>query len=70
LTHEIPFHDFGGDGPVLHFAHANAYPPGCYQQFIAPFLAHYHVTAIYHRPSGRAATPPICRTIGISSPMT
>lgn len=46
----IPFLDFGGAGPTLHFAHANAYPPGCYRQFIAPFLADYHVLGIKHRP--------------------
>jgi pimeloyl-ACP methyl ester carboxylesterase len=46
----IPFVDFGGDGPLLHFAHANAYPPTCYQQFIEPFLANYHVLAMQQRP--------------------
>lgn len=46
----IPFHNFGGDGSVIHFAHANAYPPACYRQFLAPFLAQYHVEGVYHRP--------------------
>ncbi|PID85476.1 MAG: hypothetical protein CSA11_00765 [Chloroflexi bacterium] len=46
----IPFIDFGGSGSLLHFAHANAYPPECYQQFITPFLSNYHVMAIKHRP--------------------
>ena len=47
---QIPFLDFGGDGPLLHFAHANAYPPACYQQMIAPLLPHYHVIGVQNRP--------------------
>ncbi len=46
----IPFHDFSGTGQTIHFAHANAYPPGCYRQFIAPFLDQHHVIGIKHRP--------------------
>lgn len=23
----LPFHDFGGDGPLIHLAHANGFPP-------------------------------------------
>jgi len=46
----IPFVDFGGSGSLLHFAHANAYPPACYQQFIEPFLPNYHVLAMKQRP--------------------
>ncbi|MBK8987972.1 MAG: alpha/beta hydrolase [Chloroflexi bacterium] len=57
MAHIIPFHDFGGDGPILHFAHANAYPPASYQQFIAPFLRHYHVQAVQHRPLWPGSDP-------------
>jgi len=46
----IPFYDFGGSGPLLHFAGPNAYTPETFRQFIAPFLAHYHVIATYPRP--------------------
>ena len=46
----IPFLDFGGAGPILHFAHANAYPPGCYRQFVAALRSHYRVLAIEQRP--------------------
>lgn len=42
--------DFGGDGPVLLFAHANAYTPLCYQKFLIPFTESYHVIAPKHRP--------------------
>ena len=50
MTFQIPFLDFGGAGQVLHFAHANAYPPGCYRQFIAGLTDHYRVLAIEQRP--------------------
>lgn len=46
----IPFTDFGGDGPPLHFAHANAYPPGAYRPFITALTAHYDVLAMHQRP--------------------
>jgi pimeloyl-ACP methyl ester carboxylesterase len=46
----IPFFDFGGHGPHLHFAHANGYPPECYKRMLAPLLEDYRVTAVYHRP--------------------
>lgn len=53
----IPGHDFGGDGPALHFAHANAYPPECYRAFLAPLTAVYHVHAIHHRPLWPGSRP-------------
>ena len=46
----IPFQNFGGQGEVLHFAHANAYPPGCYQQLLKPFQKHFQVIAMHQRP--------------------
>jgi pimeloyl-ACP methyl ester carboxylesterase len=46
----IPFDDFGGDGPLLHFAHPNAYTPGTFRQFLRPLTAQYRVTAVHHRP--------------------
>jgi pimeloyl-ACP methyl ester carboxylesterase len=54
---QIPFLDFGGEGPLLHFAHANAYPPACYRQFIRPFLPHFHTLAIKHRPLWPGSSP-------------
>jgi pimeloyl-ACP methyl ester carboxylesterase len=45
----IPYDDFGGDGPVLHFSHPNAYPPRCFRQFLAPLTARYRVLAAHHR---------------------
>lgn len=53
----IPFYDFGGDGPPLHFAAPNAYTPETFRQFIAPFLDHFRVTAVYHRPLWPHSSP-------------
>lgn len=39
-----------GEGPLLHFAHANAYPPGVYRQFLTELSAGYHVLAMDQRP--------------------
>ncbi len=50
MTTQIPFLDFGGAGPILHFAHANAYPPGCYRQFVGELRPHYRVLAMAQRP--------------------
>ncbi|MCP4356471.1 MAG: alpha/beta hydrolase [Chloroflexi bacterium] len=47
---QIPFLDVGGDGPILHFAHPNAYPPECFRQFLAPLSEQYHVFAGIQRP--------------------
>jgi pimeloyl-ACP methyl ester carboxylesterase len=46
----IPFHDFGGNGPLLHFAHPNAYTPATFCQFLRPLTEQYRVTAVHHRP--------------------
>ncbi|MCL4867632.1 MAG: alpha/beta hydrolase [Anaerolineae bacterium] len=53
----IPFHDYGGDGTLLHFAHANAYPPGAYRLFLQALARHYQVTAVKHRPLWPQADP-------------
>jgi pimeloyl-ACP methyl ester carboxylesterase len=50
VTTFIPFDNFGGEGPLLHFAHANGYPPACYRRVIEPLTDHYHVLAVHHRP--------------------
>ena len=36
MTQSIPLdllHDFGGQGPLIHLAHANGFPPGAYAPF-------------------------------------
>ncbi len=47
---KIPFVDFGGAGTFLHFAHANAYPPACYRQFLESLTADFHVVGLCQRP--------------------
>jgi pimeloyl-ACP methyl ester carboxylesterase len=46
----IPFEDFGGRGPILHFAHPNAYPPACFKAMLEPLTETYHVVAMRQRP--------------------
>ena len=46
----IPYHAFGNGSPALHFAHANAYPPMCYQGLLETLGAHYRVLASEQRP--------------------
>ena len=39
----VPYLDWGGQGPVLHFAHANGFPPGTYNSFAALLTDRFHV---------------------------
>ena len=50
MTESIPFEDFDGSGQLLHFAHANAYPPGTYSAFLGLLSNSFRVLAIKHRP--------------------
>lgn len=43
---ELPFHDFGGDGPLVHLAHANGYPPAAYRRMVEPLLARHRVIGL------------------------
>ncbi len=56
------FYDFGGDGPNLHFANANGYPPAAYSPLIAALTPYYHVTAHRGRPLQPGANPDELRT--------
>lgn len=53
----IPVTDFGGQGPPLHFAHANTYPPRCYSQIFQPLTAKFHVWAMEQRPLWAGQSP-------------
>lgn len=46
------FIDFGGkeSAPVLHFAHANGFPPESYQELLGPLCHSYHVVSFRLRP--------------------
>ncbi len=53
----IPYDDFGGSGPILHFAHSNGYTPGCFWQMLQPLTADYHVTGKRFRPLWPGSEP-------------
>lgn len=46
----IPSFDFGGNGPSLHFLHANGYPPACYKPLFELLKTKYHVFGMLLRP--------------------
>lgn len=46
----IPYVRFGGEGSVLHFAHANGFPPKAYKKLLRPLVANHRVIGIKHRP--------------------
>jgi len=45
-----PHFDLGGDGPPLHFLHANGYPPACYELLFELLKTNYHVFGMVLRP--------------------
>lgn len=59
MTHSdpIPYEDFGGSGPPLHFAHANGYPPRAYRSLLEGLSADYRVMAMRMRPLWPGARP-------------
>lgn len=50
MTPHNLIHDFGGDGPVLHLAHANGFPPGTYRPLADTLTGEYHVIGVPARP--------------------
>ncbi len=46
----IPSFALGGTGPLLHFLHANGYPPGCYKPLLELLGTKYHVFGMSLRP--------------------
>lgn len=55
-----PLKDFGGNdrGGVMHFAHANGYPPGVYRAFLEALADSHRVIASEKRPLWESATEP------------
>ncbi len=53
----LSFHDFGGDGPILHIAHANGFPPGTYRPLAATLTDRYHVIGVPARPLWPGSSP-------------
>jgi pimeloyl-ACP methyl ester carboxylesterase len=54
---DIPYEDYGGQGPVVHFAHANAYPPGSYSALLKELARDHRVLAVKHRPLWAGSDP-------------
>lgn len=50
LDSQIPFDEYPADGPRLHFAHANGYPPAAYRPLIDCLNQDYHIYAMHQRP--------------------
>jgi pimeloyl-ACP methyl ester carboxylesterase len=46
----FPVIDYGGDGPDLHLAHANGFPPGTYRLLVDILTEHYRVFCLPSRP--------------------
>jgi pimeloyl-ACP methyl ester carboxylesterase len=44
------WHDWGGAGPTLHFAHANGFPPGTYRTLVEALAGRHHVVSMAARP--------------------
>ena len=63
----IPFTDFGGRGPEIHFLHANGYPPGCYLPLVELFKPDYHLSGMHLRPLWPHSRP---KEIGAWHPMS
>ena len=51
------WHDWGGTGPVLHFAHANGFPPGTYRRLIGELTKRHHVVSMSARPLWPDSSP-------------
>ncbi len=49
--------DFGGTGPLLHFANANGYPPAAYTPLLERLTPRFHVIALRSRPLQPEADP-------------
>jgi len=52
--------DWGGTGRMLHFAHANGFPPGTYRKLLERLAEHFHVVSTAARPLWSAEPPDQC----------
>ena len=50
LVDGVELADFGGEGPILLFSHANGYPPRVYSQLLSKLSKNFRVFGIEHRP--------------------
>jgi pimeloyl-ACP methyl ester carboxylesterase len=52
-----PWTDWGGDGPTLHLAHANGFPPEAYATLIRCLVPSFHVVTSASRPLWPSSRP-------------
>ena len=45
-----PHVELSNSGPIIHFSHANGYPPLAYRAMLSPFESSHKVIASLHRP--------------------
>lgn len=50
MENDIPFIDLGGNGPVIHLAHANGFPAGSYRALAEELRSDFHVIGMQARP--------------------
>ncbi len=62
MREALQMEDWGGTGPVLHLAHANGFPPGCYRKLIEHLKPRYHVFTLRTRCLVPGADPRELRT--------
>ena len=55
------WHDWGGTGPALHFAHGNGFPPGTYRKLISELGKSHHVVSMSARPLWSDSKPQVLR---------
>jgi len=53
----IPYQEFQQEGEVLHFCHANGYPPGTYRILLEDISTKFHVFAMHMRPLWHSSSP-------------
>ncbi|MEE9374333.1 MAG: alpha/beta hydrolase [Saprospiraceae bacterium] len=57
----IPFTEFSKSGDVVHFAHANGYPPECYKTFLNAFSENNKVIGMNARPLWPRESPQLLK---------
>ncbi len=62
MSDHIPFFDFGGKGDMLHFAHANGFPPGAYNGLIEELRKQHRVVGMKARPLWKDSEPATFKT--------
>ncbi|MEO1260069.1 MAG: alpha/beta hydrolase [Bacteroidota bacterium] len=53
----IPFAEFGENGSIIHFAHANGFPPNCYQPLLNSLSKKNKILAMLQRPLWENSDP-------------